>query len=657
MGSIDVRRIRGMNTWDAPSTLPDDMAQDIVNMDLYDGAIGRKRPAISTLDLTFSAGAFSGRIRTLIRHVPAIDDTAALLFGVDSSATPQIASLPDLGAKWQLAASIIDNISTAPWEVQGISFNNKLFMLYDSAVNRAHVIDSPFYGSSVRRAGMATAAAPTVANTGAGAYAATIRYYKVAYTFQSGGVTLKRGELSPSVSFTPSGAGTAARVTKPAAVNEGETHWELYASADNSAFYLLATTVVGTTTYDDSAAVSSYSTGTAAPIAGRNTNLPSARVGVAAFGHLILGGAWETTAGDAATPKNNRVWFSAPIGDTSDAFYDDEHVPETATQKNHLDLGENDGSGIIAMFGPFDNGVYVFKEQQIWKLVPTGLPARPFVKVGLSKTLGCVGSKAVCEGVDKSGQPALYFIGRKGLYRIGVNGIQYCGKDMRGRWDSVNLSATVVAHCVFDADVEQVCVWVSTGPSNAFPNELFFFDVTEGEPDENNDVRYGWSRSTAADAGASCSVMHSSDVVTPPISRNLKPYVGNTAALEILKSRAGSGTYNSFQAYVDTKPYEQPPNNHFAIDRVHVLAEVATGVTLTGTITPNYGAVAAATGTALLTAAGSETQVFPQMEGLQHNGGDSGMFAATLRLGDGAANTSQWTVNRLVARTVDGGPR
>ena len=57
------------------------------------------------------------------------------------------------------------------------------------------------------------------------------------------------------MSFTPDGSHANATVTKPAATSPtcGETHWELYGSADDATYYLLATTVVGTTTVADPA--------------------------------------------------------------------------------------------------------------------------------------------------------------------------------------------------------------------------------------------------------------------------------------------------------------------------------------------------------------------------------------------------------------------
>src|SRR5690606_5003066 len=79
------------------------------------------------------------------------------------------------------------------------------------------------------------------------------------YTVQSVGTTLRRSEPSASQSFTPSGSGTAARVTKPATISEGETHWEIEASTDNVNFYVIATQAVGTTTYNDSADPDTYS--------------------------------------------------------------------------------------------------------------------------------------------------------------------------------------------------------------------------------------------------------------------------------------------------------------------------------------------------------------------------------------------------------------
>lgn len=113
-----------------------------------------------------------------------------------------------------------------------------------------------------------TPAVGTVANTGAGAYAATIRYYKIQFLTVVSGLVTQASELGPVFSFTPSGSGTAARVTRPAVPTDADgtpaTHWTVWASdtSVDADFVNISTNIaVATTTYDDSVVPGSYSGG------------------------------------------------------------------------------------------------------------------------------------------------------------------------------------------------------------------------------------------------------------------------------------------------------------------------------------------------------------------------------------------------------------
>jgi len=114
--------------------------------------------------------------------------------------------------------------------------------------------DASYTGSSSARAlvevtgtpGITIPAAPTAADGGGAGTVTGQRWYKVAYTAGT-----RRSDLSAALAHTPGGANAAVVVTKPAAIGP-ETHWELYAAgAATGPFKLIATTVVGTTTYND----------------------------------------------------------------------------------------------------------------------------------------------------------------------------------------------------------------------------------------------------------------------------------------------------------------------------------------------------------------------------------------------------------------------
>lgn len=102
---------------------------------------------------------------------------------------------------------------------------------------------------------LGTPAAPSVANTGAGAYAATLRYYRIQWADSNA----TESELGPATSFTPSGSGTHARVTRPGVTSANITNWAVFGSADGVSYKNISGSIaIGTTTYDDNVAPAAY---------------------------------------------------------------------------------------------------------------------------------------------------------------------------------------------------------------------------------------------------------------------------------------------------------------------------------------------------------------------------------------------------------------
>jgi hypothetical protein len=219
------------------------------------------------------------------------------------------------------------------------------------------------------------------------------------------------------VSFTPSGAGTAARVTRPTAPGEGETHWELEVSADNVTFYVLygdpaaiAAVAIATTTADDSFAVSNITNYPVAKLTGTFTLWPSVKF-VAAYENRLLGFGSYTS-----TEKQNRIWFSPPIGALS--VGDAERLDTTTGY--YKDLDEHDSGSPKGLIGPAFGNMYAFKSTQVWELSPTGSPDAPFSARAITKKVGAVGPNAMDVGEDAQGNPAIYWWSRRGPYRYGV---------------------------------------------------------------------------------------------------------------------------------------------------------------------------------------------------------------------------------------------
>ena len=622
----------GRNGVDAPLSLPETQCVEALNVDYYNSTLGHKRQGASNIGMTMSGSppdAFTGYIVSLLR----LDGTPAkeVLYCVDSAATPEWGYLTRSSTSWP-QVSVTDEIASSPYHVEGASLNNRIYLCYDSTVNRLHVAEEL---TTLRRVGLAApAAAPTSADSGSGAYAATVRYYKVAFTVQATGVTIRRSELSAMDTHTPSGSGTGVTVTKPATGGDGETHWELYASADNDLWWLIATTAVATTTFVDSTAPASYSgvTGAVAPpVVGTNTP-PTSWKHIASNGNRLLGaGSWETNG------KTSRVWYTAVLG--SSDVGDLERVPTS----NYVDLDEQDGDEVTGLVGNHLGNVIVFKRNQIWKLIPTGDAVTPYSRVCLTKFVGCIEAKTIVQAEDENGNPAIYFLSRKGPYRISTSGLEYCGRDIEDIWTTVNLEATsIVGHGLYYRQKHQVWYWLSTSSANS-PNVRVVLDTHLCRRSDGG-VRMGWSKHTGPSCTAACSVFSKASYSATIADE--RPYVGSNATVAKMMMCDVGTTDDStaYQAYIKTKPYPLGGlGRNCGVGQPHLTAEAGDGVEITQTLVRDYGAESR-TSTCLLTSDGDETRVQRQFDGSDLNGAG----VVQIQLGDGAASAQAWNLDALI---------
>lgn len=510
--------------------------------------------------------------------------------------------------------------------------------------DRLHVWD----GSTVRRAGLAMPAAPSVANGGgAGTYTATVRYYRVRWTVQSGGVTIRRSEPSSATTFTPDGAHLNATITKPTAANEGETHWELEASSDNASFFVIATTAVATTTYADTAAPSTYSSGTASQAIGTYTVQKSYKFLAADQGRLIGFGSWT------ATDKQNDVEVSAVVGSLN--IGDAERVDTTTGYRITLD--ENDSGAAAALAGPMNGKYFPFKQRQIWQLTPTGNTSQPYSQIALSKKVGCVGAHAWTIAEDESGRPCLYWMSHRGPYRFGTNGLEYIGRGvedliLKAAPNSIsvmNLAATkMVCHVTYHADLRQVWFWFATGTSND-PDTKIMYQIGRagGASPSDHAVPSGWARHTGLSAAARCSALFSTTVGSTQ-SVDLKPYIGYTgsnATIWRCDAPATDDGGTAFQSYVKAKAFLPAGLGQNATVGVgHLLAKAASGVTITQSLIPDYGGDTTRTSTVSLTPAGSETRVQKKFEDAEL----ANVGAVQPQWGDSAAVSNAWSLEAVL---------
>lgn len=542
---LNVTSLRGgVNYTDPPVSLPADAAVSSINMDFSESTLGASRNGAITV-----SSPENGNTVKLYRHFPTNAIKDAQLFATFNNAGTAKAYLrsPILG--WGSALTFKDAPTMSEGllgEVQCQSLHGKLFLAYPSSQDRLHVIDAG--STTIRRAGLAApAAAPTVGNTGSGTYAAVLRYYRVRYTVQSSGVTVLRSEPSASQSFTPSGSGTAARVTKPAAVSEGETHWEVEASVDNVNFYRLATVVVGTTTYDDSASVATYSSNPLSADIGDYTLPFSSKYLVADEDRLVMAGSWSNDA-----YKSRVTW--TPVG-ASPGVGNDERL-ELDTDP-FCDLNGYEGGEITALSRSTNGYLYAFKNGQVYRLVRTGNRAQAYVPLLISPSVGAF-PNSVVPAFDEVGNPAEYFWDMQlGPQRIGASGVEDCGQDIRAIAAAVNADAAIPVVGLYYPNRKQVWFYIATGANNT-PNHKLVFQIRDGRRQADS-VRGGWTLHTGASCTALTATMYSRvSAQINATSNDMLPTIGlpsTGASIVALADTGGLDLGEDFLASVMSRPF------------------------------------------------------------------------------------------------------
>ena len=499
---------RGRNGWEHPAAVPDDMGTEALNVVFVDGGLAERRPGAQLIPVT--GDAFTG-IAAAEKNVPPSGLADANLLIVSNDVPPKILAFDTAFVGTSL--TLKDAITGSPADVTSCQLNGKQFLAYQSGHNRLHVWD-PLNGPTVvRRTGLPPAGAPSVADHGSGTYAATLRYYRVSWQVIAGGVTLRQGELGPDTAFTPSGSGLSARVTKPTASGEGETHWTVWGSLDNETYYFLTQLAVATTVYDDTAAPSTYSLGAASPIEGSFLDFPSVKFLLSDGTRMYGLGVFETTDvdGTSLAPVPGRLYYTPVLGSTGDG--DDERIESTVDTEGWIDLTPGGaGAEDRGLGGPINGEIFAFQSKGIFRLIPTGQAQVPLARVHVSPHVGALSHKSIVLAEDETGAPAIYFLNPEdGPRRIGAGGaMQWLGRDVNDLWQRVNQdAATVKAWGLFDGANKRVLWFISVDGSDT-PTLIFMFDVTKGES-QGFIVRKGWAQWTGNAATWEAGVMFPSD--------------------------------------------------------------------------------------------------------------------------------------------------
>ncbi len=647
----------GRNGADSPidPAFPMNQVAEALNVDYSgDTQLGRKRAGASVVSLTGGA-LLTVSIDALLRHVPGATETAAQLFAVSS--TGQVKRLT-AGVTWG-DITLDDAISGFSYLLDGVTFNGKLYLAYDSAVDRLHVYDSTLSSPRVRRVGFADPAIATVANTGAGAYAAVPRYYRVRWyqaSSASGGTITRISEPGPkSTIFTPSGSGTAARITRPTAAGEGETHWGVEVSLDGVLWYVLAAPnddalsadgiAIATTTYDDSVVTTTYSTYPLSEELGTHTNIPSVKFLITDGNRLIMAGNWENGL-------SSRVYYTPVLGS---GLGDAERLNDLVDIDPFTDLNEKDGGAITGLGGPLPGGViFAFKQRQLWRGTPTGDDEEPYAWRCLSRSIGSINHRMILLAEDQEGKPALYFWSLRGPYRIGNNGLEYMGRDIedlvvgyRG-FNPANLTAANFGFALWHMDAHVIYWYFAMGSSES-PSTIVTLDVRHMIDRDKFGVRGGWVRHLS-DAVLPTSGVMFANTLGVSMSADLKPYTGH-----------GDGTLHKnddpaalddvgtdFQAYLKTRciaPIDQL-GRAFGVRDPIVFAENLAVVVLTLTLDRDFGLeTQTATTTIVETKVGGfPTDVIRKFEG----SANSDMGVIQIQIGDAAVAEGRWSLNALL---------
>jgi hypothetical protein len=643
----------GLNNCDPAISLPDDQCLIANNVEWVRSTLGERRKGCTGVTLPASISG-KDRVTFLHRHLPTSDETAAELWALGLTGTSS-SQLSYKDTTWHDVtlndAATLTGFSPYQWVASSI--HGKIFIAYDSAVDRLHCRDAG--STTLRRCGLAEPVAPTGANTAAGGTFTGTRYYRVRYTVQVAGVTTIRSEPSPALTFAPSGIKTGVTVTKPASISENETHWELEASLDNANFYVIATTVVGTTTFDDTTNVATGYAQTyplSEPI-GAYSLQPSYKYLCIDADRLMGGSSWE----DAS--KGSQVSWS-PVTN-AEGVGNDERLDLTTDPT--IDLDSYEGGALTGLVAGNSGSVFAFKMGHIYKLVRTGNPLQAYDVVTITKERGALPGSVV-SGMDQNGAPCIYFLDPQvGPCRYGNGGLQWLGADIwDGTWTDatlgVNLNAAkAVCSALYDPRKRQV-QWSYSKIGSDRPNQglIIQTDLTKpGESGAHGGISL-WD-GIRIEAFASCLFADNIDAGTAR-NLNLRPFVGVEGHNLLQRCDTGNtddaaSSATTYTARIVTKPYQLTNMlNQFGVMAAYLMAAATSGAELTLNLYKDFStSVSKAVAAISFTPAASEAVVMKQMDNLSV----AELRVAQFEFIDSApATTDRWELHQFAVKQTGG---
>lgn len=630
----------GLNNSDDPIAIADDQCTTANNVEFHRSMLGSRRRGTAPVTLHASM-ASKDRVTFLGMHFPSVDETAVTLWvlGVTGTASYR---LDYKDTSWH-NVTIADTVSLANFDQyrwQAVSLHGKMFFAFNSDVDRLHVFDGQT--STLRRVGIAAASsAPTGANTAAGGSFSITRYYRVRFTRQTSGITDLRSEPSPVLTFSPSGSKTGVTVTCPTAPGEAETHWELEASLDNVNFYRIATTVVATTTVDDTQdGTTGYAQSfTLSEDIQDYTLLGSARYLTIDADRLIWAGSYEDDN------LGSRVGWT-PVRQASGVGNDERQELDTDPT---VDLDGYEGGSITGLSNTAAGSFFAFKLTHIYKLVRTGARSAAYDVVVISKDRGALHG-SVITGVDQLGRPTIYFLDPNvGPCRYGSNGLEWCGSDIRNTWGLVNKDATKVVCCGYYDPVNRQVVWnISTSGENT-PN-LSIVLQTEHVRSSDDGTHKGWATwDGIRSQGICCCLFPDNIEANTTRSRVLRPYIGleGNGLVQLCDTGTKDNSATAYTATIVSKPYILST----ILDRMGVrvgsiMAKAVAGVTFAVQVIRDFGKeTSTAISVSTAPSSAGESNVIVPMDNLKM----AEAVVCQFKFVDNAASTisDRWELNQL----------
>lgn len=559
---ILISDLRGGRNGVDPATdpnFPSNQCVEAVNVDFSKGPVGGARGGSDSIAL-LGGTAFSLGIRTICRHVPSGDEGEAELWGIDGAGLVKRLRNGTNWANVTLDDPIIGNYD----KVVGVSFNGKLFLYYQSAVNRLHVYDPVL--NVVRRVGISpgTTALTPFQGTVAGTLTGT-RYYRPRFLQMNGTICVRKSEPGGVCAASPDGAHTTIRLDLTVLPGERETHWELeMASTAAGPWYCVFGLDAGSTqipittlSIEDSTSLTAVVSLEAADPSGMYTLFPAMKFGITDNNRMMGSGSWSSLE-----PAESRIWLTPALG--SDDRGDDERWNNQADLKHRIDTSEKNGGSITSILGPINGIFWTMKYRQVWRHTPTNDVTVPYLSRQVSFVVGAICHAASVLAEDVEGAPAGYFLSHRGYYRLGIEGLLYMGRDVEDVWkgkngySKVNLSATIMAHATFHTDECELYAWISCGTADS-PNVRLRCNLKQATRKDKYGLRGGWTVDTGDAASAYCSCQFA-NTLGVSMSRDLKPHIGrsNTTLYKCDSDTATTDNGTAYRSYLTTKSIVPP---------------------------------------------------------------------------------------------------